>query len=157
MCNSGEEMLKSLQKLVKFDVEDGDFGPHFGDVVQALCRASVLGTDFLLDETEHDGGVDIEHRKLMCDSFGLLLVKVFACIIRLQERADNIYGHSKETDVYQDTPESMGVDVFTPGYGFNVPELPTLGDGVKGYNLVSDEAMVLFHRLLAERNGEASE
>lgn len=146
MYGAAEDMVAVFKKLIDFDTGDREFGPNFGDLVQAMSRASTLGADFLLDETKHAEGVHPDTREMVIDSLANQLVKVFVYLIRQQERHENIFGDSRKD--YEAEPDFPG---------FNVPELPTLGDGVKGYNLISDEAMGLFHRLLAERNGEASE
>ncbi len=96
MFHSVEEAIDNIKKLVDFDVGDGDFGPHFGDLVQAMHRASTLGLDLLLQETEHDSDDELQFNEVKFDAFAKLVMKVFACIANQQERAAELWGEDED-------------------------------------------------------------
>lgn len=96
MFTDAEAAVEQIKKLVDFDVGDGEFGPGFGELVRTMHRASVLGLDLILQETDFDDSDELQFNEMKFDSFAKLVVKVFACILRQHERYDNIWGEEED-------------------------------------------------------------
>lgn len=98
MFRNPEDAIENTKQLIGFDLSDGEFTPNFGDLVQAMHRATVIGLDFIMQETDRDCSVEEEFIDVKVDAFAKQIVKVLACVLRQQERAENLYGEGDDED-----------------------------------------------------------